>query len=146
MRVLLVLGACLLAACDPKDYAAVVVAPRPAIRADSGAHAAFKRSAIALLDRVAMRNGLQPYVNADPESRWSECLQRQTLNVCAGPRDSVIEFRFWQWARFSPEANLVRREVADSLRAEFGDHWVRECDLRRRRLNCPTLAQIDTGR
>ena len=140
MNKLLVALCSVLIACDPKDYAAVVVAPQPAVRMDSSARAEFSRSAIALLDRVSKRHGLQPYVDNDPESTWSECLHLEALNVCGGPRDSLIEFRFWEWARFSPLANALQHEVAESLRAEFGGPWVRECALRRRRLTCPTLA------
>jgi len=135
----------LAAACDPTDYAAIVVAPRPVVRSDSS-RAEFGKSAIAILDRVAKRNGLHPYVDKNPQSKWSECLGHENFNVCAGPRDSVIEVFFWEWARFSPLAHAVQLDVAESLRAEFGTQWVRECDLRRRRMTCPTLAQIDSAR
>jgi hypothetical protein len=128
------------------DYAAIVVVPRPVVRSDSSARADFGSSAIAILDRVAKRNGLRPYRDKDPESAWSECLQHENFSICAGPRDSLIEVRFREWARFSPLANNVQREVAESLRAEFGARWVRECDLRHQRMTCPTLAQIDSAR
>ena len=134
-------------ACDPVQHAAVVVAPRPAIRADSGARSAFTRSALELVDRVARREGLLPYnpQGAANQRRWQQCLGLQTFQVCGGEQDSMFRLTFWEWAQFTEQSNRIRKEIVDSLREVFGNA-VRECVSRRLKLDCPSIAQVDSGR
>ena len=133
-------------ACDPSEHAALIVAPKPAIRSDSAARAAFARSVFAAVERVAKQHGLVRNSQGGPYTHWSECLNEGGINLCGAERDSVVRIVFWEWARFSDTAVRVRREVFQNLQDQFGQQWVRECSVRRQGITCPTLAQIDSSR
>jgi hypothetical protein len=148
IRVIALSSACLCAAsCDPMEFAGVVIAPLPAIRADSAARVAFRDSALTLVNRVAARDGLHRYtpVGTENQRRWQMCLGLETFQVCGGEKDSIVHFTFWEWAQFTDQSNRIRHEIVDSLRQTFGNS-LRECVSRRLRFTCPSKAQVDSGR
>ena len=139
-------------ACDPYEYAAVVVAPPPAIRADSGARAECWRRATGVARRVAESNALTPRaVPFGPPPRvLRECLVKGAFAMCIVPGDSLLRLEFTEGAVFTDDSKRINREVLDSLLAELGERSVRECWSRSWRTlrpasKCPTLAQIDSG-
>jgi hypothetical protein len=146
MRALLALGlCCAVVGCDPAQSGAIALAPHPAIRVDSARHAAF-----GLVARVAKRRGLEAFDPKDREEEdWIECLGKSSLILCGKVNDGEVQFRMWERIRFSPQADSLRHELLDSLRAQFGRPWVRECEWRiahaPRRSGCPPLARADSA-
>ena len=146
-RLLVVASLCLCAvACDPIDTAEIVVAPRPAVRSDSAARAAFRRSALEVVDRVSRREGLVHFTPGptDPRS-GQECFGQGTFEVCAGERDSAFRLIFREWAVFTDESKRIRKTITDSLRTTFGNA-VHDCVPKRLRFSCRPLAQVDSAR
>ena len=146
MRALLIIALCCVGACHPVAHAAIAVAPRPTARADSSARAAF-----ALIARIAARRGLEPFVNRDPLQGWIECFARSAVWVCGKVRDHEPQFLMHESGcfRLTPEAEGLRREPLDSLRVQFGQPRVRECEWEVGRSpessGCPLIAQRDSS-
>lgn len=146
MRGLLLALLAISTACDPVEYAAIVVAPPRATRADSGAQLAFRDSAVGVAARIAKAHGLVRVSTQLLASEWLECLQKETFGMCGGVRDSLVTIQFREWARFGDTAHAVRREVLEALRDKFGFDAVHECDWHWPKMKCPRLAQIDSSR
>lgn len=131
MRALyVVLNLCCLATsgCDPATGAALAAAPPPAVASDSAGSMAF-----ALARRVAQRHGLKPVHRGELGGQgWQECFARSAFVFCGKLHDKEVQFLFFQSFRihFGPLADSVRRELRDSLRAEFGPSRVHDCDWR----------------
>ena len=53
----------------------VVVAPRPVVRSDSAARAAFAKSAMAAHEQVARADSLEPHMPQDQLGVWTSCFQ-----------------------------------------------------------------------
>jgi hypothetical protein len=126
----------------------IVVAPRPVVRSDKAARAAFATSAMALLEQIARADSLEPVVPQDQLSEWTTCFQHREpgFRVCGRMEDSVMRIQFAQKGRFYGQGDAVRREVIESLRSAFGKNRVRECTFNWRGFEkCPLLAQLDSG-
>jgi len=137
MKVLLILGFPLAAVgCDPARSIGISVAPQPAAVMDS-----LRERAFVLAEGVATRHGL----DRDYEEGFRQCFLgmpyrnprhmskgRTALSLCGKATARGAEFRLFEavTARWSPRADSVRRELMDSLRAQFGAHAVRECTWR----------------
>jgi hypothetical protein len=129
MRLLAALALCCVAcAFDPSTYASFAVAPRATAGGDSLAQAVF-----ATVGRIGARHGLQ---TVDPrgadnqnDEGWQQCFTRPSLFLCGKVKDREVQFELRQvlTPRFSPDADSLRRELLDSLRAQFGADRVREC-------------------
>lgn len=139
--------------CDPVEYAAVVVAPPPAIRADSSARAEFWRRATGVARRVAESNALTPrakWVAPDPRASL-ECLGKGAFSMCIVPGDSLLRLEFTEGCHLYRQQQSYPPGIFDSLQLELGERSVRECWSRSWRTlrpdsKCPTLAQMDSGR
>lgn len=138
MRALIAICLCsVVVACDPVRSAYISVVPHPAastggegssVRLDSIEQAAF-----ALVARVAARRGLEPLDpkhDATLNGKWRECLVRESLLVCERTIDNHIQF--WMSSRLPAvsQSDTLRRELADSLSARFGEFDVRVSDWR----------------
>lgn len=144
MRSSLALGlCCAVAACDPIGTAAIAIAPRPEVAVDSA-----RQSALAVVSRVTARHGLEPFVHPQ-DTLWDQCFGKSSVILCAKMRDREIQFRLWQLYGFSPVADSVRRELLSTLRSQFGETSVRECEWQMARdprlSGCPPLAERDSG-
>src|ERR1051326_6146512 len=107
-----------------------VVAPRPAIRSDSAARAAFATSAMALLEQVAREDSLTPQQPDD----WTACVRNQDsrFRVCGRMDDSVMRIRFWQGGAGGmiwKKGYAVQRDFIERLQSAFGENRVRQCTL-----------------
>jgi hypothetical protein len=109
-------------ACDGIQFAAIQVAPQPAAVSDSTIQRAF-----AAVSRIGTSHGLVlDRAPTDPEG-WRECLSRDTLFVCGKIVGGEPQFQVRQWASLSADALMIKREILDSLRREFGEPNVQEC-------------------
>jgi hypothetical protein len=138
---------CAAAACDPGGFAAIQLVPRPAVGVDSAAHAAF-----ALAARLAARRGLAPIdrgvAQGNNDEGWRACHTRGSLFVCGKVRGREVQFILRQMGRLSPTADSLRRELVDSLGAEFGAERVRGCRWVNREApgsGCAPLAPRDSA-
>lgn len=122
---------------------AIVVAPPPAVRADSLARAVFARSALNALERVAKEDSLEQWSMNDVNR---ECFSKRNFHVCGHMQDSVVLIEFAQggMTNFTDRNERIRRDVLERLRDEFGERRVRECSSHGS--VCPRLVQIDSGR
>ena len=123
MKLALVLGVCWLAlACDPARQIGIAVEPRPVMLTDS-----VRQAAYAVAGRVSAQHGLAPFDSK--ETYWHQCFLNGNLRICGKPSERGVEFYLFEGLapRWSPRADSVRRELLASLRAQFGDRWVREC-------------------
>lgn len=125
-----------------------VVAPRPAVGADSAARAAFATSALALLEQIAREDSLTP---AEQKYDWTACFRNQDsrFRVCGRMEDSVMRLQFRQGGPGGAswkQGYAVQRDFIERLRSAFGENRVRECRLSwRGDEKCPRLAQLDSG-
>lgn len=85
----------------------------------------------ALVARLSERSGL---TTADPRDangrnaeQWRACWGRETVRLCGKTSGSNVTFEMRQAlaTRFSPWAESLRRELVDSLRADYGAASVR---------------------
>jgi hypothetical protein len=119
---------CVVGACDPSTYASFAVAPCGTAGGDSLVQAVF-----ATVARIGARRGLQTVEPGGADNRndegWQQCLTRPSLFLCGKVKDGEVQFELRQvlTPRFSPAADSLRRELLDSLRAQFGADRVREC-------------------
>jgi hypothetical protein len=133
----------LTAATTCADDAAIAVAPGPAANVESASDRAF-----AATGAVAGRHRLEPFVASNQaEERWRQCFIRETFILCGKVNAPEVQFYMYQsrTTRFTPWADSVRREMLDTLRTEFGESRVRECEWERwpeeRRSGCLILAE-----
>jgi hypothetical protein len=141
LRLLLLVGSSILAACDPVRFAAIQVAPRPKPDADSTSQVA----AFAIAERVARLHGLMEIgqSNRGPDD-WIACFGEQSLFLCWKVKDREAQFQIREWAiHLSPLAEGVRDDLIATLRAQFGSVRVRECTWRGS--GCAPLALPDSG-
>jgi len=120
---------------------AIVVAPTPAVRTDSLARASFARSAMDLLERIAIEDSLKPL---PASGRGRECFEKDTFDLCGSMQDSVVRIEFVQGGTsFREESERIRLEVLQRFRDAFGERRVRECSSHGS--VCPRPAQIDSA-
>ena len=93
MRSRAMLGALALTSCISGQE--VLVAPRPAVSADSASRTAFAMSAMALLERVASEDSLErtddsrTQTDSIPMDRsWAACYERAGFRLCGRMEDS----------------------------------------------------------
>lgn len=142
-------GVCLvLTACDPIPSFGIALTPQPALTE------AARESAFALARDVATRHGLRPFVRVDAvEQAWHACFgpTKPSFSICTRATDRDVQFQVYQALTFrlDPLADTVRHELADSLRARFGDAQVRECRWTahpdHRQAGCPQVASPSGG-
>ena len=130
----------------------IAISPIPALDSSSVVERTF-----ALVQRVGVRRGMQPYTAPDErEEGWMRCFaqeltQNRKLQLCGKLKDHQVHLRLSEImaSRFSPHADSVRAELLDSLRAEFGAPALRECEWRyeydSRRSGCSLSAQPDSA-
>lgn len=126
----------------------VVVVPRPVVRSDSAARAAFAKSAMATLEQVARADSLEPHLPQDELGVWTSCFQhpKTRFRVCGRMEDSIMRIEFRQPGRFYGRGDDVRRDVVEKLRHAFGETRVRACGFTWRGVEkCPSLVQLDSG-
>lgn len=123
------IGACALAAtCTPNRDIGIAVSPRNTANANTMQAAAFDLGA-----RIARRFGLtERNVEQVKLLRAHECFSRSSptaLTLCVKPLDGEAQFWLHEFVResFTPTADSLRRQLLDSLRAQFGHDRVREC-------------------
>jgi hypothetical protein len=140
MRSRFLLGSLALTTCLTRQ--AIVVAPKPSVRADSVARGAFARSALDLLEQVANADSLD-LVAVGATGR--ECFTRRDFHVCGHMQDSVVIIEFVQGgtSSFSDGNERVRQDVLQQFQDAFGQDRVRECTSHGS--ICPNLAQIDSA-
>ena len=115
---------------------AIVVVPSPSASIDSAARAAYE-----LAGRVAARRGLAPSESPYPtDTTWARCFVKDDLIdpekfktdviLCGKVRDREIQFQLQQVmsSSLTPRVDSLRRELLDSLRVQFGEGSVRECE------------------
>jgi hypothetical protein len=128
-----------LAACDPVQSFGIVVAPQPVL-SDSSRNRAFALAAL-----VARSHGLSTAPDNARAEGWQQCYAKagKSFTLCGRSTDREVQFQLFEAlsGRLSPVADTVRREVTDSLRAQFGAQSVRECRWSehpdRNRAGCP---------
>jgi hypothetical protein len=124
MRSRFLLGSLALTTCLTRQ--AIVVAPKPSVRADSVARGAFARSALDLLEQVANADSLD-LVAVGATGR--ECFTRRDFHVCGHMQDSVVIIEFVQggtssfsdgnkMSSSSSRTRLVRTEFESVRRTE----------------------------
>ena len=136
---------------------AIAVAPEPTADIERAA-----QTVLGLVARIATRRGLEPFEAPDREEEgWRSCFAKQGIRdpdrlttdlfVCGKVKDREIQLKLFQvmTSRLTPRADSLRRELLDSLSAEFGEPAVRECewenDHDRRRSGCPPRTRTDGG-
>ena len=113
--------------CDPAKYAAIQVAPETS----QGDRAALR--AVGLVSRLAARRGFAPAGVTDAkggnDQGWMLCFSKSSAWLCGKIKDREAQFEMRQYltSRFSPSADSLWRDIADSLRVHFGEQRVREC-------------------
>jgi hypothetical protein len=114
----------------------------------------IRRDAFSLVARLASRRGLRPSFPDNPAQGWVECFAASALVLCGKELDREFQFMLREaipaplsrrgLRGFSPNADSLRHELLDSLRARFGAASVRECKWGEardpRRSGCPPLA------
>lgn len=126
----------------------VVVAPRPVVRGDAAARAAFAKSAMDTLEQVAREDSLEPHVPQDELGVWTACFQhpKTRFRVCGRMEDSIMRIQFTEPGSFRRRSNDVKRDVVEKLRSAFGEKRVRACGFTWRGVEkCPSLVQLDSG-
>ena len=157
----LVVGAlCLMSACGQGALETIVVAPRPIVRVDSAATAAFSTSVLAVMRQVATEDSLaQFFGHAAPFARretWLACFGYAgfwtNFTYCARMQDSVMTILLQETgpgfyhSTFDEHAERLRRHVIQSLRDEFGEHWGWVCARSWKKSEaCPRLIQVDSS-
>ena len=128
--------AALVLVCTAQDCATftqIVVSPGAGVPVDSAAQAA-----LAVAARLATRRGLQPLERGDlAKEPWTRCSaayrlgyrgETAALSLCEQVSNGEVQFGLAEHTiRFTPRADSLRRELLDSLRAQFGATHVREC-------------------
>jgi hypothetical protein len=139
---------CVCTATSCAKITGIAIAPSPTSDSAGVADKAFR-----LLERVTGRRGMQAYV--DPyqgQDAWIKCFAQSLEHgrkfvLCGKLKDHELQLRLFEdeTVSFTPRADSMRRELLDSLRAEFGEQAVRECvwriDRDPQRSGCPSVAQ-----
>jgi len=86
---------------------AIVVAPTPAVRTDSLARASFARSAMDLLERIAIEDSLKPL---PASGRGRECFEKDTFDLCGSMR--LVSAEFVSAVRTEACVRVQRRSIA----------------------------------
>ena len=122
-------------ACDPMIGSGISVSPSPGVDSTS-----LESRVLWTAESVARRHSLRREVDfAHVENNgWKECFHGGQLRLCGKASGNTTQLLLTEFPsfHFSPLAESIRRELADSLRVRFDSQRVRECEWNGRTGTC----------